>query len=113
MRKGGTDFIMNNRKSTSAEHNVRPLTPEEATKTKDKAANRVNYTEPDTGQYKEAVNVMVQVVDDGKQGTITQEKVDVERSASETGVTNQHEAVDDDTEKETEVTKMLYDKIYS
>ena len=93
MRKGGTDLIMYDRKSTSA---------------KNKAANRVNYMELGKGvQYKEVANGIVQVVatDDGKQGTIKPVKVDVKKFAS-----TQHKAVEKDIDKETAVARMLYEE---
>ena len=100
MRKGGTDLFMCDGKYTSAEN---------------KDANRDNYMEPDTGQLKEVVDVMVQVVvtEGGKQGIIMQEKVDVEKSTPETEVINQHEAVEEDIDKETAVARTLYEEIYS
>ena len=49
---------MYNGKSTSAKINTKSLTPEEAIKTKYKAANRANYVEPDTGVRREEVNAL-------------------------------------------------------
>ena len=57
--------------------------------------------------------VQVLVTDSGKQGTIIQEKVDVEKSDSENDVINQHEAVEEDIDEETAVARMLYKEIYS
>ena len=50
------------------------------------------------------------VTDGGKQGTIIQEKVDVEKSASENDAINQHKAVEEDIDKETAVTRMLFEE---
>ena len=50
---------------------------------------------------------------DGKQETIIQDKVDVEKSTSENDVIIQHKAVEKDIDEETAVARMLYEGFYS
>ena len=78
-------------------------------------ASRANYSELDTGKHQEMVSKRVQKIalENGKQGTIALEKVDVKKSTLESNVINQHTSVEPDIDEETAVPKMLYEGSYS